>query len=78
MVHLINNLVDAETKKNWKEPLISMFDEIEEDEYYWFNYDNSNNNYYIIIIYIIFYSHNYNVNIFMHKIPSTRSASTNP
>lgn len=34
MVHLINTLVDDETKKNWKQPTISMFDEVEEDEYY--------------------------------------------
>ncbi|CAK90105.1 unnamed protein product (macronuclear) [Paramecium tetraurelia] len=34
MVHLINTLVDEETKKNWKQPTISMFDEVEEDEYY--------------------------------------------
>ncbi|CAD8105716.1 unnamed protein product [Paramecium sonneborni] len=34
MIHLINTLVDEETKKNWKQPTISMFDEVEEDEYY--------------------------------------------
>lgn len=36
MVHLIITSIDEETKKNMKLPTISMFDVVEEDEYYWF------------------------------------------
>lgn len=36
MIHLTNTLIDEETKKNWKIPTTSMFDIIEEDEFYWF------------------------------------------
>lgn len=34
MIHLINTSIDEETKKNMKIPTISMFDIVEEDEYY--------------------------------------------
>lgn len=34
MIHLTNTLIDEETKKNWKIPTTSMFDIIEEDEFY--------------------------------------------
>jgi hypothetical protein len=34
MVHLIITSIDEETKKNMKLPTISMFDVVEEDEYY--------------------------------------------